>query len=81
MADEALRAAFLLLINEVERLSLGNKDVKDDVHWPWDENSACREARDASDPPDDVLGSGVIGERTAHRLSSSRAGEATPCAP
>ncbi len=38
IADEALRAAFLLLMREVERLSAENKDLKDEVHRLRDEN-------------------------------------------
>ncbi len=37
IADEALRAAFVLLMNEVERLSGENKDLKDEVQRQRDE--------------------------------------------
>jgi len=38
IADEALRAIVLLLMNEVERLSADNKDLKEDVQRLRDEN-------------------------------------------
>ncbi len=38
IADEALRAAVVLLMTEVERLSAENKDLKEEVQRLRDEN-------------------------------------------